>query len=109
MKRAPAALALMAFLVCDQAARADQPVSACRTVIFESAPLTDCTADPAKDRIRIVVQPAGGDPYRSLAAFAAARLLAGAARPGAGAAGRLRRADALGRRTHVAKIGRAHV
>ena len=35
--------------------------------------MTDCTADPATDRIRIVVGPQGGQPYRSLAAYAAAR------------------------------------
>lgn len=41
--------------------------------MFEDAALTDCIADPAIDRIRVVVGPAGGQPYRSLAAFAAGR------------------------------------
>jgi uncharacterized protein YigE (DUF2233 family) len=78
MKRAAAALALAAFLALDSTALADSraippPVPACRAVVFEDVPLTDCTADPAHDRIRIVVGPEGGQPYRTLAAFAASR------------------------------------
>jgi uncharacterized protein YigE (DUF2233 family) len=77
VRGAAAALALAAFLAFDSTAHADPrsptPVPACQHVVFEGGSLTDCTADPARDRIRIVVGPAGGKPYRSLAAFAAAR------------------------------------
>ena len=70
-------VALAAFLTFDSTAAdpraAPAAVPACRAVVFENAPLTDCSADPAQDRIRIVVGPAGGKPYRSLAVFAAAR------------------------------------
>lgn len=73
-----AAPILLALLACTTAAQADksatsQPAPACTSVAFENSPFTDCIADPATDRIRIVVGPAGGEPYRSLAAFAAAR------------------------------------
>ena len=78
MKPATAALAFISLLACDASAQADRaagavPADACKSVIFESALLTDCTADPATDSIRIIVGPDGGQPYRSLAAFAAKR------------------------------------
>ena len=44
--------------------------SACRTVTFEDAQLTDCIADPAKHRITTML---GNPPYRSFKAYAAAR------------------------------------
>jgi uncharacterized protein YigE (DUF2233 family) len=44
--------------------------SACRTVTFEDAQLTDCVADPAKHRITTML---GNPPYRSFKAYAAAR------------------------------------
>lgn len=44
--------------------------SACRKVVFEDVPLTDCIADPARHRIAMANAPAGGQPYGSLAAFA---------------------------------------
>ncbi|MBI1401729.1 MAG: hypothetical protein GC147_00765 [Porphyrobacter sp.] len=46
--------------------------SACRRLVFEEVPLTDCIADPAKHRIAMADAPAGGQPYGSLSAFAAA-------------------------------------
>lgn len=78
MRRAALALALVALLGCPASSPADEHGTAfrpppCRSVVFESSSLTDCTADPATDRIRIVVGPAGGPPYRSLVALAAAR------------------------------------
>jgi uncharacterized protein YigE (DUF2233 family) len=73
VKGAAAVLALVASLVCARSAQADRTVAACQAVIFENSTLTDCTADPAFDRISIVVGPQGGQPYRSLAAFAFAR------------------------------------
>ncbi|WP_240504513.1 phosphodiester glycosidase family protein [Tsuneonella mangrovi] len=47
--------------------------SACQPVTFEQAKLTDCVADPAKDRIAMVLGPKGEAPYRSFAQFAAKR------------------------------------
>ena len=44
--------------------------SACRKVVFEDVPLTDCIADPAKHRIAMANAPAGGQPFGSLSAFA---------------------------------------
>jgi uncharacterized protein YigE (DUF2233 family) len=44
--------------------------SACQTVTFEDAQLTDCVADPAKHRITTML---GNPPYRSFKAYAAAR------------------------------------
>jgi uncharacterized protein YigE (DUF2233 family) len=78
VRRPAAALALAAFLACPASSPAVEDgkapaAPACRSVVFESSPLTDCTADPASDRIRIVVGPERSPPYRSLAAFAAAR------------------------------------
>jgi uncharacterized protein YigE (DUF2233 family) len=75
---ATAAFALIALLAGDASAQAGPaaraaPEDACQSVVFEGAPLTDCTADPATDSIRIIVGPDGGEPYRSLAAFAAKR------------------------------------
>lgn len=78
MKKTAGALALAVWLASTTSSPADglrgpSPLPACRAVIFENSPLTDCTADPAIDRIRIIVGPPGGKPYRSLGAFAAAR------------------------------------
>jgi len=44
--------------------------SACRSIIFEDAPLTDCVAIPARHAIALVLGPSGGAPYRSLSALA---------------------------------------
>jgi uncharacterized protein YigE (DUF2233 family) len=44
--------------------------SACTTVTFEGAQITDCVADPSSDRITTML---GNPPYRSFKAFAAAR------------------------------------
>jgi uncharacterized protein YigE (DUF2233 family) len=78
MRGAPATLELIALVACGAAVHAKEAPRgeqgpACEPVVFEGAPLTDCTADPVRDRIRIVVGPEGGQPYRSLSAFAAAR------------------------------------
>jgi uncharacterized protein YigE (DUF2233 family) len=78
VKKTPAAIALCLLLACPTSSPADDlgagsTLPACRAVVFENSPLTDCTADPATDRIRIVVGPEHGAPYRSLAAYAAAR------------------------------------
>jgi uncharacterized protein YigE (DUF2233 family) len=78
VKRLAGTLALAVFLVLDSTAQADPraasaPVPACQAVVFEGASVPDCTADPARDRIRIVVAPEGGQPFRSLAAFAKSR------------------------------------
>jgi uncharacterized protein YigE (DUF2233 family) len=45
--------------------------SACRSVVFEEVPLTHCIADPAQHRIGLVNAPASGQPYGSLASYAA--------------------------------------
>lgn len=47
--------------------------SACKAVTFDGAKLTDCVADPARNRIALVLGPTGGAPYRSFAQFAAQR------------------------------------
>ncbi len=47
--------------------------SACRSVTFETIPLTHCIADPAKHRITTALGPDGKAPYRSLANLAAGR------------------------------------
>jgi len=44
--------------------------SACRSIIFEDAPLTDCVAIPARHAIALALGPSGGAPYRSLSALA---------------------------------------
>tara|TARA_B100000678_G_scaffold254401_1_gene231506 strand:- start:167 stop:1042 length:876 start_codon:yes stop_codon:yes gene_type:complete len=44
--------------------------SACKPVRFEDVVFTECVADPAKDRIRMVL---GSPPYRSLAKFSDSR------------------------------------
>lgn len=51
----------------------DETTSACRPVVFEQSPLTVCEADPARHTIRTALGPKDGAPYRSLAAYAAAR------------------------------------
>ncbi len=63
--------------VLSQAAPAPAPSqpaapSACRDVVFEDVPLTHCVADPAKHRIAMANAPAGGQPFGSMSAFAAA-------------------------------------
>lgn len=50
-----------------------QVESACRSVIFEDTPLTHCLASPARHRIGMDLGPSGGQPYRSLSAFAKSR------------------------------------
>lgn len=47
-----------------------QVESACRSIIFEDTPLTDCLAVPARHRIAMDLGPSGEAPYRSLEAFA---------------------------------------
>lgn len=54
------------------ATAAPQRASACRAVEFEAVQLTHCIADPARHRIRTALAPDGGEPWRSLAAFAQA-------------------------------------
>lgn len=46
--------------------------SACRSIIFEDSPLTDCVAIPARHAIAMDLGPSGEAPYRSLSAFAKA-------------------------------------
>ena len=50
-----------------------QVQSACRSIIFENTPLTHCLAVPSRHRIAMDLGPTGGEPYRSLTAFARAR------------------------------------
>ncbi|MBX7481210.1 phosphodiester glycosidase family protein [Qipengyuania qiaonensis] len=50
---------------------ASQVESACRSIIFEDAPLTHCLAVPARHRIDMALG-SDGKPYRSLTDFAAA-------------------------------------
>ncbi|WP_169712057.1 phosphodiester glycosidase family protein [Erythrobacter donghaensis] len=45
--------------------------SACRQVVFETVPLTDCVADPATHRIAMANVGADKQPFGSLSAFAA--------------------------------------
>lgn len=45
--------------------------SACRELIFEGVSLTHCVADPAQHRINMANAPADGQPFGSLAAYAA--------------------------------------
>lgn len=47
--------------------------SACRSIIFEDAPLTHCVATPARHKIAMVLGPAGGPPYRMLVDYAKTR------------------------------------
>ena len=47
--------------------------SSCEPVIFEEAPLTHCTADPAHHAISLVQSDLNDQPYRSFAAYAATR------------------------------------
>lgn len=44
--------------------------SDCRAITFEGVALTHCTADPAKHRIKTVLNNSDGKPYRSLRAYA---------------------------------------
>lgn len=54
------------------ATAAPERASACRAVEFEAVELTHCIADPARHRIRTALAPDGGEPWRSLSAFAKA-------------------------------------
>lgn len=47
--------------------------SACRSIIFENAPLTHCLAAPSRHTIAMDLGPDGGPPYRSLAELAKQR------------------------------------
>ena len=47
--------------------------SACRSVIFENTPLTDCIASPERHRIATALAASDGSNFRSLAAFAKSR------------------------------------
>jgi uncharacterized protein YigE (DUF2233 family) len=42
------------------------PPPPCESASFEGSPLTHCIADPSRHRIRTVLGPEGGPPYRSL-------------------------------------------
>lgn len=46
------------------------PPPPCESATFESTPLTHCVADPARHRVRTVLGPDGGAPYRSLSELA---------------------------------------
>jgi uncharacterized protein YigE (DUF2233 family) len=46
--------------------------SACRSIIFEDAPLTDCVAIPTRHAIGLALGPSGAAPYRSLSALSQA-------------------------------------
>lgn len=52
---------------------ASEVESACRSVIFENTPLTDCIAIPERHRIATALAGADGANFRSLAAFAKSR------------------------------------
>jgi uncharacterized protein YigE (DUF2233 family) len=52
---------------------ASQVESACRSVIFENTPLTDCIAIPERHRIATALADGTGANFRSLTAFAEAR------------------------------------
>ena len=52
---------------------ASQVESACRSIIFEDAPLTHCLAVPSRHRIAMDLGPSGEAPYRSLSALARTR------------------------------------
>ena len=52
---------------------ASQVESACRSVIFENTPLTDCIAIPERHRIATALANGDGANFRSLAAFAETR------------------------------------
>lgn len=47
--------------------------SACRSIIFEDTPITDCVAIPARHTIAMVLGPTGDAPYRSLSTFSQAQ------------------------------------
>lgn len=52
---------------------ANEVESACRSVIFENTPLTDCIAIPERHRIATALAGSDGANFRSLAAFAQSR------------------------------------
>lgn len=56
-----------------QETEAPQTASACTTVTFEDSSLIDCVADPALHRIGMVLAGADDAPFRSFAAYSAAR------------------------------------
>jgi uncharacterized protein YigE (DUF2233 family) len=49
---------------------AREPEAACNPVLFEDSPLTHCVADPAKHRVRMVLDGPDGEPARSLTVLA---------------------------------------
>ena len=55
----------------DPSPSASEAPSACRPVVFEDVPLTHCIADPAQHRIAMANAAVDGQPFGSLAAFAA--------------------------------------
>ncbi|MDN3645348.1 phosphodiester glycosidase family protein [Pontixanthobacter aestiaquae] len=59
--------------VAQDTSKAPKRASACRSITFETIPLTHCIADPAKHRITTALGPDGDAPYRSLANLAAGR------------------------------------
>jgi uncharacterized protein YigE (DUF2233 family) len=66
VKRAFAA-ALLLLAGCGRSdAQAPAARSACEPAMFEDTPLTHCVADPAKHRIRVLLDGPGGQPARSL-------------------------------------------
>ncbi|PEQ13409.1 hypothetical protein B2G71_08250 [Novosphingobium sp. PC22D] len=68
-----AALALAACGdAADGTAEAEATPPPCESATFEGAPLTHCIADPKRHRIRTVLGPEGGAPYRSLSELALA-------------------------------------
>ena len=56
-----------------QSTIASQVESACRSIIFENTPLTDCLAIPARHRITMELGPDGENPFRGLGALAKTR------------------------------------
>ena len=64
------ALPALALTACGAHDEAPVPPSACEPVMFEDTPLTHCVADPARHRIRTVLDAPDGDPARSLAVLA---------------------------------------
>jgi len=65
-----AALLALAMTACGAESEDRAPASACEPVMFEDTPLTHCVADPARHRIRTVLDAADGNPARSLADLA---------------------------------------
>ncbi|WP_305096129.1 phosphodiester glycosidase family protein [Croceibacterium aestuarii] len=75
-----AALALAALSACHQKVEESSDVAAfepgppaCGPVMFEDSPLTECVAEPGRDRIRMVLSGKDDVPFRSFKAFADSR------------------------------------